>query len=663
MNYAFGVVHFDGRPVSRQQMVEAFRRMSASRAGTSHSAAMQSDVAPAMHIDGSTGMACALLDAGSTLPMCPYRHEASGVVLCGTWHLYDRRALESGLSLGGDDTGAGLGGARLDAALLAEAYLRWGNEFAAHVRGDFAVALWDPRTSTLVLARDHLGCLPLFYARTGDTAVFASTMGGVLAMVGGGGDSLDPEWVADLVIGCHGDADRTAYRGVRRVRGGHVQCERAAGSSGTRYWTLLPRAPVTFSDDRDYELAFRERLEEAVRIRLPEGPLTTGAELSGGLDSSAVAAIAAAAAGERGARFVSLSHVLPDALVGAVSPYTDERAWVEQVLIHAKIERHEAVDAANHGIVSSLRRLIQLEGAPPRTYVSVFSDALYDRAAANGAHVLFSGYGGDEVVSSQASLALEGTVARRDWRRVVVEWRARGRPGSGASRRELLRNIASLGLGRTRRRRTIEAGEADAQAKVDVLGVRPDYATHWRLRERAVAAWSAMAEAATDTQAYERQRIQDAGFAVRLESCGIAAGACGLVYRYPLLDVPLLEYYHAVPDEQKERAGWGRFLFRRSIEGLVPDSIRWRNDKSGAIIPHHVGRFGNDASTLRALVGRSRERPELDFLDFSAVDRQLGRVLEAAAGRRDSRGMRWGRFAALLGLLVYWDLRSDGWRP
>lgn len=663
MNFAFGIVHFDGRPVSRQDMLAAASRIRTAPVNRAEYAALAGGTLAAIEIEGPVGMGCTPPPVGSTMSMsAPYRHESSGVVLTGTFQLYDRSALESALDVAG--VRSGTTSPEHDAALLVEAYLRWGADFPSRVRGDFALALWAPRTRTLLLARDHLGCLPFFYARRGDSVAFASTMGGVLAVLDRV-DDLDPEWVADLIVGDYGDPERAAYPGVRRVRAGHVQCERALGSSGHRYWSLQPRQPLAFSDDRDYELAFREKLDEAVRIRLPEPPRTVGAELSGGLDSSAVAAIASGAAREGGSRFVTFTHVLPDALLGVVSPYADERAWLQQVVSHVGIEQHVPVDAETYGIVESLRHFIELHRAPPLAYTSVLSDALYDQAAAHGAHLLLSGFGGDEGVSSPASLVLEGAVARSDWRHILGEWRARGRPGAGGSRRSLLRSLASLALGRTKSRRTIEAGEADAQARLDVLAVRSEYVAHWHLRERALAASrsSAATTAAADTQAYERHRISHAGVTERLESFGIAAAARGMQYRYPLLDVPLLEYYHAVPDDQKQRAGWGRFLFRRSIRGLVPESIRWRTDKTGATIPHNVGRFRRDASELTELVTRARQRPELAFVDFAAVDRELGRLLEAAAGRRDGRGTRRGRFEALLGLLVYCEMRAEGWRP
>jgi asparagine synthase (glutamine-hydrolysing) len=652
MNAIFGIVHFDGRPVSRERMDAVADRMRVRPAAPA---------SVAIRIDGSVGMGHisthAATEAGPD--SFPLRHPDTGVFLSGAVSLYDRGALTAALGR----TEVGTPGPSLDARLLIDAYLRWDAAFPSHVRGEFALAVWDPRARALLLARDHLGCAPCFYARHGDTVAFASTMGGVLAALEDRGrfDDLDPEWVANLVAGNRSDPELTPYAGIRRVQAGHVHREDTNGSSRSRYWSLQPGTRLALSDDREYEDAFREKLVQAVRMRMPESSHPVGAELSGGLDSSAVTALAAEAARARGVPLYSLCHVLQDHGQSAGGTHRDERDWAEALRCHAGIEHHVPISADGYGVLDSLRDVIRVQGAPVGTHFGVFSDALYDRAAAQGVRGLFSGFGGDEMVSSPASLVLEGWLARGEWRRVLDEMRARGRAHAGGSRLSLLRSLARLWTGRTRHRWMAANGDTVARGRLAVLPIRRDYATQWQLPERATAGWRALAAAtvAADTRTYERHRIMHASVAERLEWCNIAAGARGLEYRHPLLDVPLLEFFHAVPDEQKWRAGWGRYLFRRAIQGFVPDGIRWRVDKQGTSIPHSSGRFASDAQALTELLARVCRRPELDFLDFTAVERDKRSLFGFSDGQQNGPAP----LRSLLGLMVYWDMRAGGWRP
>lgn len=583
----------------------------------------------------------------------PHRHPETGVMITAAVSLYGRRALAS--ALGHPQTPP-----RGDAALLTDAYLSWDAAFPVQVHGDFALALWDPRAQTLLLSRDHLGCASCFYARRGNTLAFASTMAGVHAAFDDL-DTLDPEWIANLITANRTDPDRTPYVHVRRVLAGHVHRETASGSTRIRYWSLEAATPPTLSDDREYEEALRERLTHAVRVRMPESSHPVGCELSGGLDSSAVTALVAEAARARGLPVRSFCHVFHNATRGEVWAGDDERAWAETLRSHAGLSLHQTVSGEGYGVLDSLREAIAVYGAPADTQFGIFSDALYDRAAALGVRTLFSGFGGDEMVSSPATLVLEGWVVRGEWRRVFDELRARRRGSARRSRWSLLRSVAGLLAGRTRHRTMVASGDLVAHQRLTMLPIRPAYAARWQLADRASAAWHALASATTrsDLRAYERHWTLHPALADRLEWCHIVAGARGLDYRYPLLDVPLLEWFHTVPDAQKWRAGWGRSLFRRAIGGLVPETIRWRDDKHGTSIPHAAGRFSADAAALSGLLSRVRGCPELDFLDFDAVEQHQQSLL------RSSTGLRTGPapLRNLIGLMVYCDMRANGWRP
>jgi len=655
MNALFGLVHLDGQPVSPDRMAAVAERLSVRPRRPDGTTLSLPPPVVTIRIDGAVGMGLLTTHAAQT-PAFPFRDPDSGVVISGVVSLYDRRALAAAVgppAMPPPD-------AAHDGALLTAAYLRWGDTFPAHIHGDFALALWDSQARTLLLARDHLGCASSYYARRGETVAFASTMAGLLAAIDGL-DELDPEWAANVIATNRTDPDRTPYVRVRRVLAGHVHRETANGSTRHRFWSLQAGAPAMLATDREYEEALREHLTRAVRVRMPESFHPVGCELSGGLDSSAVTALVAQAAQKCPRPLLSFCHVLHKDIQGAVWTTHDERDWANTLRSHAGLSHHEVVSGNGYGVLHSLREAITLYGAPADTQFGVFSDALYDRAAALDVQTLFSGFGGDEVVSSPATVVLDGWIARGDWRLVWDELRARGRGADRRSRWSLVRQVAARWAGRPRHGARAASGDIVARQRVAALPIRPDYAARWQLSDRAGAAWNALASAneRADVRTVERHWTQHPALAERLEWCHIMAGARGLDYRYPLLDVPLLEWFHTVPDTQKWRAGWGRSLFRRAIAGLVPETIRWRDDKHGMSIPHAAGRFSADAQAFTELLSRLRTCPELDFLDFDAVEQQQASLL------RTSPGIRTGPapLRNLLGLMVYCDMRAEGWRP
>ncbi|HKT03266.1 MAG TPA: asparagine synthase (glutamine-hydrolyzing) [Rugosimonospora sp.] len=183
-----------------------------------------------------------------------------------------------------------------DTEVVLRAYLQWGESFAERLNGMYAFGLWDATRETLLLVRDRMGIKPLYYQVVPDGVVFASEPKGILAHPAVpavvDGDGLR-ELLALVKTPEHG-----IYRDVREVRPGQVVRVDAAGVHRRRYWSLAPRE---HTDDLPTTIrTVRELLDDIVaRQLIADVPLC--ALLSGGLDSSAITALAAAQLREGGA--------------------------------------------------------------------------------------------------------------------------------------------------------------------------------------------------------------------------------------------------------------------------------------------------------------------------------------------------------------------------
>jgi asparagine synthase (glutamine-hydrolysing) len=180
---------------------------------------------------------------------------------------------------------------RSDAELALHAYLKWGADFANRLEGMFAIALWDVRRQELVLARDRLGVKPLIYARTRAGLLFGSEPKAVLAH-----PQIDAVVDADGLreLFAHGKKPgTTVFRDIHEVRPGHVVVLRRTGFAEQRYWTL----PVwRHTDDLDTTVATVRRLLADAVLSHSAADVPVSAMLSGGVDSSALTALAGPAA-------------------------------------------------------------------------------------------------------------------------------------------------------------------------------------------------------------------------------------------------------------------------------------------------------------------------------------------------------------------------------
>jgi asparagine synthase (glutamine-hydrolysing) len=183
-------------------------------------------------------------------------------------------------------------GAR-DAELILAAYDAWGIECVDHLMGDFAFAIWDRRYRRLMLARDHFGVVPMYHARLGDRIIFGNTLEVVRKYPGLGGE-LNDIAVADYLLFGHSiDLENTFFTQVRSVPpASRIVWNDSAEARSERYWSLPePDRYHRIESAREFTAEFRTILTTATRDRMRASRIALS--LSGGLDSGAIAMIAA----------------------------------------------------------------------------------------------------------------------------------------------------------------------------------------------------------------------------------------------------------------------------------------------------------------------------------------------------------------------------------
>jgi len=285
---------------------------------------------------------------------------------------------------------------RSDTEVLLRLIARRGPRAIGALRGQFAFAFYDAAERTLILARDALGEKPLFTARSDGRLYFASTLDALRA-IGGLSGEPDPEAVSLFLSFSYVPAPWTAFRAARRLPAGHLLTAVPRGVGAPELW-WFPPAPGTFRGSfEDAVEALRAALREATRRRLL-ADVPVGAFLSGGLDSTAV--VAAAAAAGAGVRTFCLRH--PD-------PRFDESAASAAIARHLGTE-HETLDAEPPG-PADLRRVLAAFGEPFGDSSAAVTSALA-AAARRRVTVALTGDGGDEVLGGYHRHAYLGLVDR-----------------------------------------------------------------------------------------------------------------------------------------------------------------------------------------------------------------------------------------------------------
>jgi asparagine synthase (glutamine-hydrolysing) len=338
--------------------------------------------------------------------------------------LYARHDLRDQLRRAGHPVGDGAA----DVDLVLAAYACLGERAVEHLLGDFTFCVWDVARQALVGARDHLGVKPFYYACVGQTIVLSN----VLRSVRRHPDvstRLDDEAICDLLLHDHvRDAARTPFRDVARLPAGHtLRCSRLEPRPHTtRYFALEPEREIRYRRTDEYVEHFRSLLSTAVAERLAQP--VTAVLMSGGLDSSSIAALAAGAErNERGS-----GHT------GSLRAYT---AVYDRLMPDDEREHSSRVAAAlrvpiEHVPVDDYALFDGWDGPslPPEPTVEPLTAIMRDLLARAARHttVVLSGDGGDPILGPSTVLSQLGRVT--PWRLARALWQSpwrRSRPPLG----------------------------------------------------------------------------------------------------------------------------------------------------------------------------------------------------------------------------------------
>jgi len=503
------------------------------------------------------------------------------------------------------------------AARVAVAWRRCGEDAVSHLVGDFAFVVWDAVRGILFAARDPAAARPLVYADVGGDLLFASDPAALLADAA---VSRHPDLrcLADfLALDLYPDG-RTPWAAVRKLPPGHrLTCKPGGPVRVERWWRPETLERLAYRHDEDYVEHFAALLRTTTGERLAAAGRRGAVLLSGGVDSSSVAALMAEAhrGGVTREAPVAVSHVFP------TFPPCDESRHAESVARHAGMallpvsaERPLATGGVPDPGRADREPWVQgqLELAAP----------LVARAAEAGAAALLTGFGGDSLFDAARWRFFDDVRSGR-WVRLGPWIRARREAGAGwpgALAAVVVKPLlprAWLSFADRRRgtwhRRQIPPWLPPALVRATGLAQR---LTARRLPRSLPGVRQLQLE----------QVIGLAQQTAALEGLEQLAARRGVEVFHPLLDRRVAELVLAAPLRLGARPGaaGSKWLLRAAVGDLLPSAVRRRDDKTGwgPYLAHLLR--GEGGHEMLALFRHSRSG-ELGLVDDRVLCRELAR--------------------------------------
>lgn len=468
-----------------------------------------------------------------------------------------------------------------DTETILHLYEEHGERCVELLRGMFAFAIWDQRTSELFIARDRLGVKPLYYAHTDDGSLYFGSEIKALLEAAAVKPEINYQALPDYLANHAPSGDQTLYREIKRLLPGHTLSWRDGVIAIREYWDLRFTEEEDSRSDRYYISEWTELFEESVRLRLmADVPL--GMFLSGGIDSSAIAAV--------------MSGLVSDPIktfsVGFAEREANELEYARTVARAFRTDHHEVVVTPEE-FFSVLPKLVWHEDEPIAHPSSV---ALYfvSKLASEHVKVVLTGEGSDELLAGYGryrktllNIALGNqyqATLPQSIRTSLGNW-ITGLPYSPL-RQKLTRTFLTL----TPDIETIYFDnfavfpramqcELLAAKTLDRIGTSQPYSVVQEALKKTDASSLLDRLLYADTKTYLHELL------MKQDQMSMAAS---IESRVPFLDHKLVEFTARLPERMKLRGNTTKYILRESMKGILPEAILSRS-KMGFPVP--VGRW------------------------------------------------------------------------
>jgi len=562
MSAIFGQINLNSQPVCRDHLV----RMSTSMASLGN-------CKDSIWVNGHIGLGCRQMqftpeDSFELQPLIS--SDRQSVLVCDA-RLDNRAELAAALDIP-------LSEARYlpDSVYFQSSYEKWGVECVQHLIGDYALAIWDARAQRLFLARSPVGGRPLFFYTTSNLFAFATRPAGLFALPNIP-RKLNLERIADYLVHAPVEPGAGFFGDINRLHAGNCLSVSHGSVNERKFWQPELQQQLHYTRDDEYVDTFNALFERVVADHLRSAS-PVGVMMSGGLDSTSVAAVAATQLKQQGKRLATFTEVPRDDFNGQLiaGRYADETPFAK-----AMARRYDTIDlnlirTGGRFYIEDIDSFFTAANMPFRNASNrTWIEAILQEASHQGVNVLLTGMQGNLTISRDGQGLLPLLVRGGHWRQAIHEARAMGTGSTlrtlfGRGVMPLLPTPLFVALQRLRGNLRMTAG---ASPWLAYSAINPDFARTQRVGERArERGFGFLPRMDPNVRLSYGKMLPGSAMGVT-DIFHAYRGLYGIDVRDPTADVRIVEFCLALPEEQYLKNGVSRRLIRRAMANRLPAEI------------------------------------------------------------------------------------------
>lgn len=447
--------------------------------------------------------------------------------------------------------------------IILKAYQKWGKDCVKHFIGDFSFAIWDVHTKELFLAKDQMGIRPLFYIEQKGLLYFGTSIPAIKEALLQK-PALNETYIAKELRNYPQNVEDTFFADIKRLKPAHyLSISSQKKAEEIKYWELEKVDISHCKTNEDYYLLLRKTLEKAIQFRI-RNKKNVGCQLSGGMDSSAIAVLLSRLMDKK--QLHTYSFVLNEITKNYSDNGIDEQVTQKEIISYAGLinENHHPVTSFHYkDVFEEFNKTNNIMGGVAYCN-SIWQDSLYKTAAEeNQAEVIFSGFPGDEGISQKGHNYFYDYINEFNIKglfQFLFDFR----------RAAILKTIQYF---KEKKAKTSSLDFSKVQEKRSLLN--PDSTFKKELKDTSFAFNASFKRS-------QKEKINLSHILFRIESEGAYANQYDIETVYPLADIRLLEIMYSLPTELFKPKPYSRALFRNLTVGILPDKVRLQPKRSGA---------------------------------------------------------------------------------
>ncbi|GGD76123.1 asparagine synthase-related protein [Paenibacillus nasutitermitis] len=462
-----------------------------------------------------------------------------------------------------------------DSDLILLAYRKWGMEAPNYLIGDFTFMIWDEEKKLLFGARDLFGNRTLYFDQNHERFAFCTTIAPLQALPGAAKE-LNQMWLAEFlaipVMVESTDTFSTVYKQIRQLPPAHTITVMNGNVTMSRYGSVIPEEKLILKSDEEYEEAFRDIFDLAIRSSV-RSMGQVGAKLSGGLDSGTIASFASGSLAEENKTLQTYSYV-------PVSDFQDwtsrgrlanEREYIQETVRHVGNINSHLLEFPGRSPISEVDPWLDLLEMPYKYFENSFwIRGIYETAAQQGVRVMLTGARGNQTISWGPAIHYYTMLLKKlKWLQFYRELHMFSQR-RGIGRSYLMRVIGKQAMPFLAEQ-SLATGESDLPRMIS-----PEFARKTKVIERLSEHDEALSGFLKRDYTEARESHLQSLLIANLR--GTKGTRLSLNYsiweRDPTCDPRVVRFCLSVPIEQYVKNGMDRALIRRATKGLLPDKVR-----------------------------------------------------------------------------------------